>query len=174
MTCCVYWRENQILHYNQVRASHTLEKVNRFRMVWNNVIFFGPNSLSFSRISKNRCLYATDEKQNEKSENSFAILNDGKYVQLNNFVIDIDDEKNYILCRNLTIINHSLCEGVANLFVIKKTSTDICKIETKEIKSFCACFVVDSKKYITKIPNLLNYWKYSSLYKMVLKYCKSL
>ena len=76
--------------------------------------YFGPNSnfnqswigrlqlssgktLSYNKLIKNRCLYMSSKKTNNRSNNTFAQLRDGTYVKLNYFIVDSDNKKEYTI-----------------------------------------------------------------------------
>lgn len=117
----------------------------------------GSNFTAYARMVKDGCLYATDKKINVKSNNSVAVLMNGSYVSLYSFVVDKENKIDYVLCKNLEIDKHNLCNGMDMLKVVKKIDDRIFKIKTDEIKSVCARFKVENVLYVCELPNLLNY-----------------
>lgn len=61
----------------------------------------------YHRIVKGGCLYASCFLKNNRSNNSYAQLVDGKYIKLILFILDIDSNIAYTICNN---INTVLCD----------------------------------------------------------------
>ncbi|XP_051155210.1 uncharacterized protein LOC127277859 [Leptopilina boulardi] len=60
---------------------------------------------SFKKMIKDGCLYMSSLIQNKRSDNSFAKLKDGTYVQIIYFIADHQNDKEYTVCRKLITQN---------------------------------------------------------------------
>lgn len=57
--------------------------------------------LQYNKIVRDSCLYVSCTKTNKRSDNSYAILNDGSYMQLFRFIVDLEDKNEVIIVRKI-------------------------------------------------------------------------
>lgn len=68
---------------------------------WTNKLCMSSRALSYSKIVKNGCLYMSCTKINKRSDNCYAILFNGSYAQMKQFVVDLDEEKEFSIVRKI-------------------------------------------------------------------------
>lgn len=108
----------------------------------------------YHRIVKNGCLYTSCLSRNNRSNNSFAQLVDGRYVKIVSFILDIESNIAITLCNNINVI---FCEESKFLYKIISFETDLCAVTTKNIDKICVYVNVGDNMYIAAVPNLLFY-----------------
>ena len=55
-------------------------------------------TVAFSRVIINSCLYMSEEKSNVRSCNSYVQLSDGSFVKIKQFLVDTNNSKEITLC----------------------------------------------------------------------------
>lgn len=61
------------------------------------------NSQYYDRMILESCLYASCLKVNPRSDNSTALLEDGKYIRIEKFIVDTQQQKDIVKCKILGI-----------------------------------------------------------------------
>ncbi|KAL7294422.1 hypothetical protein TKK_0012422 [Trichogramma kaykai] len=111
------------------------------------------NQSKYLKIVKNNCLYESYLLNKKRSNNSFAILDNGLYVRLVAFAICSNDN-------DITYVNivqtETFSENYKYFLKIKKVNENILTIPTNVIKKVCVNINVDGN-YIIPVPNLLHY-----------------
>lgn len=59
----------------------------------------------YNKAVKEGCLYGTHLQENKRSDNSFALLNDGKFVRLQNFIVDHTTMSEFTICHDIVVNN---------------------------------------------------------------------
>lgn len=108
----------------------------------------------YYRIVKYGCLYTSCSSKTTRSNNSYAQLVNGTYVQLVSFILDIESNIAYTIYNKLNTV---LCEHSKFLCKVISIDRDLCIVATKDIEKICVYINVDKNAYIAAVPNLLFY-----------------
>lgn len=119
-------------------------------------------SFYYERLVYNGCLYVSFLKNNPRSDNSVAQLNDGSFVQIEHFIVDSQLQKEIIQCKELPISPENSFYNATFIKTVIKTlenpvNDSTLFIETSEIKSVCVHYTVDGTEIVCCLPNLLYY-----------------
>lgn len=118
---------------------------------------FSNRVISYIKIVKDSCLYMSCMKTNKRSDNSFAILNDGSYVQLIKFIIDKENYNEFTIVRKIDTENF-LQNDACSLRKIVKIHSFESLISTISIHKSCVHMTVSDKtEYLSSLPNLYHY-----------------
>lgn len=109
---------------------------------------------TYNRIMKCGCLYTSCLLQNNRSNNSYAQLIDGKYIKIISFILDIDSNIALTICNKINAISYNENSYLCKIIDIDK---DLCIIETKNIDRICVYINIKDDAYIAAVPNLLFY-----------------
>ena len=60
---------------------------------------------TFGKLVKNACVFKSCRKVLKRSDNSFVLLENGEYIQIVDFIVDIDNNMEYTLCKKVEIQN---------------------------------------------------------------------
>ncbi|OXU17411.1 hypothetical protein TSAR_006242 [Trichomalopsis sarcophagae] len=109
---------------------------------------------SYKKIIKNQCVYKSCKKVLHRSNNSFVQTRNQQYVQLIEFVIDIENNTELTLCNIIEVENgFDVC---TNLQRIVRIQENVTVIDTSDIDKLCVWMIIDRKQYICAVPNM--YW----------------
>lgn len=114
------------------------------------------DSETFRRIVKNSCLYCSCQKSNRKSDNSFAILQDGRYVRIIEFIVDETQGCEWTIVK-LIATNPAFGNNVSVLRCVLNIDDESTAIRTIDIARPCVLIKVEQMEYIVSVPNLLHY-----------------
>ncbi|KAL7290768.1 hypothetical protein TKK_0015515 [Trichogramma kaykai] len=95
-----------------------------------------------------------------RSNNSYAMLKDGSYIVIDEFIVDKVNKKELTICREVSTIDSLAlpeCNNYKKMRVIRKISKEQIIIETETIAKVCIYMNVDNKKYVCSVPNLIHY-----------------
>lgn len=106
---------------------------------------------------KNSCLYSSCLKVNRRSDNSFAKLNDGRFIKMDKFIVDFNSGEEYTLCNVVNTVHHNLSKNYDVLRRITQIDETVCMIKTSDIKTICVFIETFDISYICPLPNLLFY-----------------
>ncbi|OXU25162.1 hypothetical protein TSAR_012818 [Trichomalopsis sarcophagae] len=96
------------------------------------------------------CLYSSENKKNERSNNSFCQLKDNTFKNILYFIIDNENNKEVILCREVNTLN----KISQSTFVVDNISNEIKVSDIKDIKTICVFIKIENNNYISTLPNL--------------------
>lgn len=114
------------------------------------------SSLKFEKIVKNSCLYESLSRKKQRSNNSFAQLTNGEFVQIVEFVLDSETEQELTVCKKLKTKNVSQVHWTTVQQVIEIVA-EKSVINTESITTICVYISVDEISYICPLANLLHY-----------------
>lgn len=109
-------------------------------------------TLIFSKIVKNGCLFETSLKINQRSCNFYAQISNGNFVELVNFLVDINTKQEITVCKTINTRPINYCSTLQN---VTNISGEIC-IKTEVIVKPCVFIECNHEKYIIPLPNVLN------------------
>ena len=111
---------------------------------------------AYKKISKDRCIFASPSKKNARTDNSYAVTVDVKYIQIVHFMIDDVNFKEYTVCNEIEIESDFSRE----CHCIKKVasiSNNLIAIETDKIKNSCIFMTCNNRNYVSVVPNMYSY-----------------
>ena len=106
------------------------------------------------RMVKNGCLYTCQNSKNKRSDNSYAILKNGTFIRIIEFVIDRENSADYTLCQGIQSVP---IEGFPILHEIQRIERDPTLIQTSEIERVCVLAQLEVQQYIVSVPHILFY-----------------
>ncbi|KAL7295125.1 hypothetical protein TKK_0011592 [Trichogramma kaykai] len=113
------------------------------------------NTKIFSTMIRKHCLFASSKKPNRRSNNSFALLEDEEFVQIEQFIVDCETDNEYILCKKLHLrSDRKICQQIKRVNYI---DNNVELVETKKIKTICVYVKIGDNQYICPVPNDLHY-----------------
>lgn len=114
------------------------------------------NYLSYPRIVRKSCLYSTYLKVNRRSNNSFAMLQDGSYVQLRNFLLYENANSEISVVRRLTTRN-AFEESCPMFQKVIQIDDELSTIETTNISKPCVFIDLNGERFLCAVPNDFHY-----------------
>lgn len=110
-------------------------------------------TLMFSKIVSDGCLYATSEKVNVRSCNYFAQLKSKKFIKIRHFLLNPTTKEEWIICQPLHTKSHKYSEFIFEINKVGSTK----KIKTTDIKLSSIFIEVNKKNYVIAAPKSLQY-----------------
>lgn len=109
-------------------------------------------TVSYTKIVKNNCLYTSCTKRNKRSDNSFAQLRNGLFVKIYYFFVHAESEKEYVVVKKIetTSIYENVCSMVQ---IVNEVDNDYSAFLTNEIDQICVHMIFDKKGYLCRVPN---------------------
>ncbi|KAJ8684737.1 hypothetical protein QAD02_020530 [Eretmocerus hayati] len=111
------------------------------------------SALSFHRCIINGCLFMTDKRDNLRTCNYYAQLEDQSFIRISEFIVDLQGNSEQTFCRPLVVRSNQYSSVVKEIIGY----SDGKLVPTNHITSICVQVDVEDKKYITPLPNLLHY-----------------
>ena len=71
-----------------------------------NLPFINDSMQFYDKIVKDGCLYESNSKTKNRSNNSFVLLNDGRFVNILCFIIDELNDNEIMLCNVINVVNY--------------------------------------------------------------------
>lgn len=118
------------------------------------------DSVCFERMVHKGCLYISSLKDNQRSDDSVALLQDGTYVQIMSFIVDKLNKRELIQCRriNLETANiHYNCTHVKNVSQTENCNNELEFIETDQINRISVHYNIGDTEIVSAVPNSLYY-----------------
>lgn len=113
------------------------------------------NSKYFEKVTIKGCLYESFKKKKERSNNSFAQLDNKQFIRIVGFVYD-EDKKEEILFYN-DICTKSYDNNHQYLKIVETISNDIKRTSTNNIERICIYMNIKNQSFICSVPNMLHY-----------------
>lgn len=108
----------------------------------------------YHRIVKCGCLYTSCLLKNKRSNNAYALLNDGTYIKISFFILDIETNIALTICNKINVVSYNDSNFLCKIICI---DTDLCTVATENIEKVCVYIKVNRDNYIAAVPNLLFY-----------------
>lgn len=110
-------------------------------------------TFAYDRVIISSILFASSDKVNKRSNNSYAQLIDGTFVKIKTFIVDVQKNEEITLCQ---IVNTSatICKFG---YCIRSIGHEIIQISTNAINKICIFIENDTMSYILTIPNKYHY-----------------
>ena len=107
----------------------------------------------YYKIVKDSCLYESCLIQKCRSNNSFALLKNGTFIQIVGFILDINNHETTV-CKIVQTEYYFLnCNKIEKIIEV---SNDLSRISTLDIERICV-FIHAEKDYLSPVPNLIHY-----------------
>lgn len=108
---------------------------------------------AYEKLIKDRCLYKSCNKTNVRSSNSYAQTTAGKFIQINQFLIDTENQEEHTVCKEVKVENivPDICTKIKQIVGIED---EVSVIETSSIEKLCVNMSVNEKGYTSTIPNI--------------------
>lgn len=117
-----------------------------------NALQLSGDSKTYKRIVKGGCLYTSSGMRSSRTNDSIAQIKDGRYIQINSFIVDDDELKEITLCRVVHVEQHN---GAMKL--VSFIDEEVIAISTHDIRTICVHIEIDNVSYLFAVPNLLHY-----------------
>lgn len=108
----------------------------------------------FMRIIKDNCIYGSCERANLRSCDSFARLDDGRFVEIHSFLVDEKNLEELTLCKVIQTRPNKFSRIIQEIEFI---SDRLSIIPTEKLSTICVFMKVKEVSYICKVPNLIHY-----------------
>ena len=111
-------------------------------------------SRCYRKMVKNDVLYTSHKNRN----NSFALLDDGSYIRIIDFLFDRINQREYTICNNIKV--QDVLPDYQYLKCVLEISIIQTPIETSRIKQICVSITENSElndHYLCAVPNSLHY-----------------
>ena len=148
---CESFGRKKLKNFNQTNNITYLGK-GKLNSFLNKKLGTSKNARCYDRITKDHCLYKSSLKENKRSCNSYAQLENGSFIKIIKFMID--EEKEITVCKFLVIKKFPLSD---THFLVEKESSELSLVKTEEIKKVCVFIQIEKASYICTTPNLLHY-----------------
>uniref|UniRef100_A0ABD2WBQ8 Uncharacterized protein n=1 Tax=Trichogramma kaykai TaxID=54128 RepID=A0ABD2WBQ8_9HYME len=112
-------------------------------------------SLLYSRAVKDGCLYTTSTNRNMRSNNSYALLKNGQFIEIFQFAVD-EVIKGIVIYKNV-VVTGKLSEHIYN---VSNIDNSLLKADTSDIMMICVFISsthLGNRKFIAALPNLCDY-----------------
>ena len=113
-------------------------------------------TVSYKKMVKNGCLYMSAVKCNKRSDNTFAKLSNGSYVNLIYFIVDSDNKKEYVIVKRIHTID-AFRNKCSMLQKIVKIYNEESAVLTVDIVKICVHLISNDCEYLCAVPNLHSY-----------------
>lgn len=110
-------------------------------------------AVCYNRMVKDKCLYSSTVKQNERSNNSYAQLSNGSFVKIINFIVDEKVEKEYVLFHHL-ITENAFRNQHPYLKKMIRLEKSIRATPVIMLEKIAVCIKTNNYEYISSVPNL--------------------
>lgn len=105
----------------------------------------------YKRMTKDLCLYSC--KSNRRSDNSFAVMKNNRYVKISYFLYGEKSLQEYIVCRLVKTRNLFTGQLHSIKKVINVDDNEIA-LKTEDIDKICVFVTVGNDLYICAVPNV--------------------
>lgn len=110
-------------------------------------------ALSYKKMVKDKCLYSPNVQHNNRSNNSFAELQNGRFVKLREFIIDEKLEREYAVVRK--IVTDDINDGLyPYLHKVTGSEEAVVAIPVECLEKIAIFFKVQDEAYICSMPNM--------------------
>ncbi|XP_043481109.1 uncharacterized protein LOC122510490 [Leptopilina heterotoma] len=151
------------LGHAKVQNTLKTQKARYFGMIsavedaWKIKLELSENSVCYSKMVKNGCLYLSSERINQRSDNAFVLLHNGSYANIFKFIVDRELNKEYALVQVLRTKN-AFSRNHRTLQIIEEIDSEITSIFIHDIHKISVCIDIPNENcYISAVPNLLSY-----------------
>ena len=142
------------LQISEIRYFGTASHVDR---IWIEKLHLSEQAVTYKKIVKKSCLYVSSMKDNKRSNNSFAQLGNGSYMQLVDFIVDPCTKNEYTVVKKISTTD-SFNKNCNMIRKIVKIDNETFVIFTSEIYKVCVHMLLGKdSEYLCAVPNLYYY-----------------
>ena len=141
-----YLKVNNISYFGSWKPVINHELLQKYRL--------SEHTHIYKKIVKNNCLYKSCTPEYKRSCNHFAQLEDGSYIKIINFLVDLETETQITHCYPLITSEVSYCK---NLKKVRNINSKSIYIFTHLIDRVCVSVDINETQYICPVPNLQHY-----------------
>lgn len=107
----------------------------------------------YERLVKERCLFQSSNKTNARSSNSFAQLADSRFIEIVQFMIDGNDNRELTVCKEIRTRRASfdVCTSIREISIV---NDNLITVETGAIKKICLYMTINRKQFITPVHSM--------------------
>ena len=118
-----------------------------------------PESKTFKKMVKDRCLYTSMRNRRVKTDNSFAVTEINVFIQIIDFIVDERSKKEFTICKMVEVEPIVSTRGnYMPIMKVKKIHDTETAILTKTIKKVCVLIKpAEEDRFISPVPHLLHY-----------------
>lgn len=149
---CEYVLKSKLIKTNKISNVTYLGRGNKIDKSLSVMFSLPVNSVSYTKIIFQNCLFTTSIKINKRSCNYCAQLKNGMFIKIMEFVVT-ENKRELMICCNLIVRSHSDCESVFEQLGEQVKSC----YKISEIKTICICVFVEKKTYLIPAPNMYSY-----------------
>lgn len=120
---------------------------------WINLLNLSEKTSCYKKICKDKSIF-TSIKNNTRCDNSIAWTNKG-YIQIVEFIVDHENEKEYTICKRIKSRNAFDSDGSIQL--VESISNKEIHIATSKIIKIAVPIKLENDLYICDIPNLMHH-----------------
>lgn len=102
-------------------------------------------------------MYTSCKNKNLRSDNSFAVTSEGRYVQILEFILDLPTGKEFTLYNVVSTDDLIIEDKSTAMKTVTGISDDIYAIETHRIDMICVHITTLGDRHICAVPNLYYY-----------------
>ena len=112
-------------------------------------------SRAYEKLVKDKCLFQSCNKINYRSNNSFAQTMEKEFIQIVQFIIDRNNNKEYTVYKKVVVEScfSDECTSVMKVICIENSESII---ETKNVLKQCVFMTVGENRFISAVPHM--YW----------------
>ena len=101
-------------------------------------------------------MYESFLHANRRSNNSFVLLKNNRFAQIDKFLLDEETMQELTIC-NLVKSRNGFTRHYHMLQIIEEIERDTTIVPTSDIKTICIVMDVLGSRYLIALPNLLHY-----------------
>ena len=113
-------------------------------------------SQAYHRFVYNGCLCQTSKKQLHRSNNAFAQMSNGDFIQMVEFIIDSVNNTE-VTAYNKVIVENVFSNVCDNIKKIVKINKDLQITTTQNIQRLCVYMEIENRSYISALSNMYSY-----------------
>ncbi|KAL7286987.1 hypothetical protein TKK_0018785 [Trichogramma kaykai] len=114
------------------------------------------NTLKYNKMVEDRCIFESGHKVKKRSDNSYALLDDGRYVKIDGFVVDHSSGNELTICQ-LIKVKSSKFVSYKMFKILDHIYNDKITVPTEKIKKICIIVNNDVHTYICALATMLHY-----------------
>lgn len=122
------------------------------KIKWIEKLQLSPESVSYKRMVKNKCLYSGIVRQNERSNNSYAQLSNGLHIKILEFIVDEQLEREYVICKYI-FTERAYKNQHPHFKKVIRLEKNIQAVPVQMLQKIAVSLKI-KKEYICSVPNL--------------------
>lgn len=153
---CTQLGTSMIKNTMKINSSRYFGKSLNVNQMWREKLNLSNQARTYIKLVKDGCLYLSSIKKNERSDNAFGKLVDGKYIKIIEFIIDPILKQEFIICQFLRT-QSAFTNKYQALQKVLAVSSDETAIPSVNLDKVCVHLVIRKENYVCAVPNLHTY-----------------